>query len=655
MRIRCTVTSAGLAFIAALALILSATLCAAGVPQLPWSQRAANAVIEQWLPGSKAFQSGVRDNNYEIGTLLHAIDAMWLNTADPRYFNYIVASVNERIGSSGSARTFSAPDSVELGPELLRLYSVTQNRQYLASATTLYEQSIAGLRPHGGSAHDNEIALGETCGESISIVGPFLAQYAAISHHPEIFNLITDHFMAVGKGVCASQPMAANDGALKAQKQRRIPLKNRKPLLSGARDEGMYLSALVDSLQYYPDVDPGKQKLVERLTEEADVLTRLQDTKSGLWRQSLNTPGVKGNTPDPDGSSMILYAMAKAIRRGLIPDYDCPYAQRAYDGVVENIEGFLPSEAPSRATGNKRPDFGEMAHPPANSIGPAEDKSTDKDLETFAAFILASIEVENLENAWLGRGANVLVDGWFNSESRLDAFGQQVYFHYKWGFQGNPGYSMFGHIFERFGANTRVLLTEPTASALRDAQVFVIASPDNRSKTPFPHYAQVEDAEEIAGWVKAGGVLMIMENDPGDADLDHFNLISDQFGIHFNDVLRNHVEGNDLEAGTIRVRGDGPVFHSPHTLYMKDTCTISVHAPAESLLSDRGDILMARAKYGKGTVFAVVDPWLYNEYTDGRKLPDQYDNYAAGIEVVRWILAQIPHTAGDGTSPAKTE
>ena len=52
---------------------------------------------------------------------------------------------------------------------------------------------------------------------------------------------------------------------------------------------------------------------------------------------------------------------------------------------------------------------------------------------------------------------------------------------------------------------------------------------------------------------------------------------------------------------------------------------------------------MATAKYGKGTVYAMVDPWLYNEYTDGRKLPAVYDNFAAGNELVRWVLEQIPH------------
>jgi len=75
---------------------------------------------------------------------------------------------------------------------------------------------------------------------------------------------------------------------------------------------------------------------------------------------------------------------------------------------------------------------------------------------------------------------------------------------------------------------------------------------------------------------------------------------------------------------------------------MKDTCAISLSGPAVALLRDRGDVVMASTRYGRGAVFAAVDPWLYNEYTDGRKLPARYDNYAAGKEFVRWILEQVP-------------
>jgi unsaturated rhamnogalacturonyl hydrolase len=107
-------------------------------------------------------------------------------------------------------------------------------------------------------------------------------------------------------------------------------------------------------------------------------------------------------------------------------------------------------------------------------------------------------------------------------------------------------------------------------------------------------------------------------------------------------VLRNKVDGNKFEMGKIAIDGAGSIFREPHTIFMKEICTISVKSPATALLRDSGDILMATAHYGKGTVFATVDPWLYNEYTDGRKLPAEYDNCAAGKELVRWILAQIP-------------
>jgi unsaturated rhamnogalacturonyl hydrolase len=75
---------------------------------------------------------------------------------------------------------------------------------------------------------------------------------------------------------------------------------------------------------------------------------------------------------------------------------------------------------------------------------------------------------------------------------------------------------------------------------------------------------------------------------------------------------------------------------------VKDTCAISLKAPARTLLEDKAGIVMATAKYGKGTVVAVVDPWLYNEYTDHRKVLPEHDNYAAGKEFVSWLLKQAP-------------
>jgi unsaturated rhamnogalacturonyl hydrolase len=258
------------------------------------------------------------------------------------------------------------------------------------------------------------------------------------------------------------------------------------------------------------------------------------------------------------------------------------------------------------------------------------------------ASLLPSSEIDDASDSKLGHGKTVLLDAWFNSQKRADAHGQQVYFHYKWDDKSDSGYSLLGQIFNGFGAETKTLFTAPTVELLRQAQVYIIVSPDIPVKNPNPHYMQPQDAAQIVKWVKAGGVLMIMENDPPNADLEHLNLLSDQFGIHFNNVLRNHVVGDQFEIGKIAVAAGGPIFRHAHAIFMKDTCTISARVPATSVLRDEGDTLMAVARLGKGTVFAVVDPWLYNEYTDGHKLPASYDNYAAGKELVRWILTQIP-------------
>ena len=40
-----------------------------------------------------------------------------------------------------------------------------------------------------------------------------------------------------------------------------------------------------------------------------------------------------------------------------------------------------------------------------------------------------------------------------------------------------------------------------------------------------------------------------------------------------------------------------------------------------------------------GQVIAVGDPWLYNEYVDGRKLPVNFQNFEAMQQVVGWALA----------------
>lgn len=70
----------------------------------------------------------------------------------------------------------------------------------------------------------------------------------------------------------------------------------------------------------------------------------------------------------------------------------------------------------------------------------------------------------------------------------------------------------------------------------------------------------------------------------------------------WNYELGTFLDGIDA-MGRMDIPAGGPIFHHPHVLFMKDTSSLTLS-------------------------------------TDGRKLWPDYDNFAAGMELVRWLVQQ---------------
>ena len=635
-----------LALVLLLAGIASGSFAAINKDELPWSQRAANAAMARWPQGHIDGPNAKPAFKYELGTLLGGIDNVYLNTADARFYNYMKSAVDELVTADGAIPTYKPEenqlDSILMGRQLLRLYGVTQDKRYLTAATLLYDQLQKQPRtPSGGFWHKqrypNQMWL-----DGLYMAEPFYAEYASISHQPEKLADVTHQFALVAEHMRDAKTGLLYHGWDESKEQRWADKKTGLSPEIWGRAMGWYMMALVDTLDYYPADDAGRKQLLAILGEEAAALVRVQDAKTGLWYEVLDKGTAKGNYLESSASCMFVYALAKGVRRGYLPEHYIANAERGYKGILAKFIEVGPGDDVSVTGTMKVGGLGGDPYRDGTYAYYLSEKVVANDPKGVGPFIMAATEMENAQNAKLGRGDTVLMDGWFNSQKRADAFGRQVYFHYKWDTQDMPGYSLVGRIFRNFGVETKELDARPTFENLSKAQVYMIVSPDNPDKNPHPNFATAEDGEQIAKWVKAGGVLAIMENDTTFADLDHFNAIAEKFGMHFNSVLRKHVIGTNWEQGRIELDGTGPIFHHPHTIYVKDVCTISVKAPAVSVLKEGDDIFMATAKYGKGTVYAFVDPWLYNEYTDGRKLPTMYGNYAGGVELVRWLLEQVP-------------
>ena len=244
-------------------------------------------------------------------------------------------------------------------------------------------------------------------------------------------------------------------------------------------------------------------------------------------------------------------------------------------------------------------------------------------------------------NSSYAQQKTVTLDYFFNNEYKKNADSIKVRFHYIWEDKSINGYSIWGDIFTSKGVKLKSLTVAPTVEGLKGTDIYIITDPDNSKESPTPNYMNADYVKVISHWVKQGGVLVMMTNDSANNELPHFNLLAEAFGIRFTDKVRNAVL-KDISVGRINVPEQHEIFNTAKVLYLKGISTIAIKGPARSILEDKGDIIMASAKYGKGTVFAIGDPWIYNEYIVNDRLNTDYQNGIAAKEFTDWLIKQIP-------------
>jgi hypothetical protein len=232
------------------------------------------------------------------------------------------------------------------------------------------------------------------------------------------------------------------------------------------------------------------------------------------------------------------------------------------------------------------------------------------------------------------------LDYYFNNERIKDKDGVEKRYHYVWEDTANSGYSQLGSIITGLNVKLSELIGPPVRENLDSINIYIIVDPDTPQENPLPNYIDDSCIVNIVNWVKQGGVLVLFANDKGNCEFLHLNRLAGKFGIHFNEDSRNRVTGNNFNMGEFNQFPVHPIFSGVKQIYMKEISTLMIQKPAEAILSDKGDIIMASAKFGKGLVFAVGDPWLYNEYIDNRILPDDFENYKAAKNLFEWLLSK---------------
>ena len=620
---------------------------------LSLSERMAETVMTRWRDSWELQPGRTEKWSYDQGVVLKGIEGVWLNTADGKYFQFIQQSMDRFVNDDGTIRTYSIDeyniDNINNGKILLLLYKVTGQEKYLKAAALLREQLRTHPRTKEGGFWHKKIYPYQMWLDGLYMGEPFYAEYAAMfQDHLAVLDIVDQfRFMEIHS---ADDRTGLLYHAWDESRQQRWadPETGRSPHFWG-RAMGWYAMALVDTLDYFPQNDEKQEALIKILERLAVAVQKYQEPKSGLWYEVLDKGSAKGNYLEASVSCMFTYALAKGVRKGYLPVSYLNVARKGYRGIVTR---FIKTDPGGQMNLEGTVSVGGLGGNPYRD-GSYEyylsEKVVTNDPKGIGAFLMASNEMAIADGIALARTRSlrrgktmVRLDSYFNNEQKKDANGQLASWHYKWDEMPNSGFFFWGNVFRNLDAWTQPLTSDPSYLTLKGTDIYIIVDPDTKAETEKPNFIEPQHIKAITDWVKAGGVLVLMGNDKGNAEFDHFNQLAKQFGIQFNQDSKNRVEGTNFAMGSVMVNAGNPIFKTAKQLYLKEISTLSLAPPARPLMQHKGDVIMAVSRLGKGTVFAVGDPWLYNEYVDGRKLPSEFENFKAARDLSWWLLQQVP-------------
>lgn len=612
---------------------------------LQWSEKMANTAMSLWKDPQFTGKASFRVWSYDEGVVLKGMEGLWKLTGNGDYFRYIQHSMDYFVDDAGNIKTYN-PESYKLddinnGKILLLLYRVTGGKKYWKAATQLRDQLKTQPRTPGGGFWHKKIYPNQMWLDGLYMAEPFYAEYAVLAHEDSAFNDIAHQFILMEDHARDPKTGLLYHGwdASKQQKWAN-PVTGDSPEFWD-RAVGWYAMALVDALDFFPEKNSYRASLIQIFNRLAIAVAKYQDPASGCWYQVMDKGNKKGNFLEASGSCMFVYALAKGIKEGYLPQRYLSVAEKGFAGIVKqfittdaNGQVNLKGTCPVAGLGGKPYRNGSYQYY-------IDQKPVINDPKGIGAFLLAADEMAIVKMQMKGKRTTVVLDNYFNHELKRDITGKVITYHYTWNDMENSGFSLWGDIFKYRGAKIQMLEQAPDEQNMRHAGIYIIVDPDTKAETPHPNYIEPRDIRAMDKWVRSGGVLVLMANDSGNCEFTHLNQLAEKFGIHFNEDSKNHVQGHHFEQGALYITSDNPVFKNETKVYIKELTTLRLWKNATPVLWTKlHEIVAAVASVGRGTVFAVGDPWFYDEYTDGRKLPKEYQNYQAACDLTNWLITE---------------
>ncbi|ODP29631.1 Unsaturated rhamnogalacturonyl hydrolase [Paenibacillus nuruki] len=278
---------------------------------------------------------------YDNGVIFKGMELVYALTQDRKYLDYIRTNMDFFIEESGGIRSYRVDeyniDHVNNGKLLFPLYRETGEERYRQAADLLRQQLMKHPRTSEGAFWHKQIYPYQIWLDGLYMGAPFYAEYIREFADIKDYSDVTQQFK-----LCYQHTRDAQTGLLYHawDEKKEQPWCDPTTGLSKnfwGRSMGWFVMALVDVLDILPEDQEDRATIIQMLSETMEALMKVQDQASSVFYQVLNLPDAKGNYLEASASCMILYAVAKGLRKGYLPERYQVKAEQIRKGIIEEF------------------------------------------------------------------------------------------------------------------------------------------------------------------------------------------------------------------------------------------------------------------------------------------------------------------------------
>jgi unsaturated rhamnogalacturonyl hydrolase len=278
---------------------------------------------------------------YHDGVVLKGIEEVWRLSKVQKYFDFIQNHIDHYVDQYGAIKGYQLEtyniDNINNGKLFFTLFQETGELKYRKAADLLRRQLQEHPRTSEGGFWHKQFYQHQMWLDGLYMGAPFYAQYIQTFGKPTEFDDVVRQILLVEKHLKDPTTGLYYHGWDESKVQKWSNPKTGCSPNFWSRAIGWFLMALVDVLDFLPPEQAGRPKLIAIFASLADAVIKYQDPQSRLWYQVTDQLDREGNYPEASASSMIIYALAKAVRKGYLAKEYLATAQQAFQGLVDNL------------------------------------------------------------------------------------------------------------------------------------------------------------------------------------------------------------------------------------------------------------------------------------------------------------------------------